>query len=36
MYEFNDSDLTSSIEMLANFLRDADEISWDAMKYMTG
>jgi dynein heavy chain, axonemal len=35
-YEFNDSDLDTSIKMLRNFLADSAEIPWDAMKYMTG
>lgn len=35
-YEFNDSDLDTSIKMLRNFLADNPEIPWDAMKYMTG
>jgi len=35
-YEFNDSDLETSITMLLNFLKDAQEIPWDAMRYMTG
>jgi len=35
-YEFNDSDLDTSLQMLRNFLIDADEIPWDAMRYMTG
>lgn len=35
-YEFNDSDLETSIKMLKNFLIDAEEIPWDAMRYMTG
>src|ERR1035437_1332764 len=34
-YEFNDSDLETSIVMLKNFLIDAEDIPWDAMKYMT-
>jgi dynein heavy chain len=35
-YEFNDSDLETSILMLKNFLTDVEDIPWDAMKYMTG
>ena len=35
-YEFNDSDLDTSIKMLQNFLKETDEIPWDAMTYMTG
>ena len=36
MYEFNDSDLDTSIKMLQIFLKDAQDIPWDAMRYMTG
>ena len=35
-YEFNDSDLETSIKMLQNFLFDAEEIPWDSMEFMTG
>jgi dynein heavy chain, axonemal len=35
-YEFNDSDLVTSIVMLKNFLDNTEDIPWDAMKYMTG
>ena len=36
-YEFNDSDLDTSIKMLRNFLLEStDAIPWDAMRYMTG
>lgn len=35
-YEFNDSDLDTSLQMLRNFLIDAEDIPWDAMRYMTG
>ena len=35
-YEFNDNDLQTSIEMIRNFLSTGKEISWDAMKFMTG
>jgi len=35
-YEFNDSDLQTSIQMLTNFLLDNETIPWDAMRYMTG
>ena len=35
-YEFNDSDLDTSIKMLRNFLIDSEEVPWDAMRFMTG
>lgn len=35
-YEFNDSDLETSIKMLQNFLFDSEEIPWDSMQFMTG
>lgn len=35
-YEFNDSDLDTSIKMLRNFIEDAEEIPWDSMQFMTG
>lgn len=35
MYEFNDSDLETSIKMLRMFL-EAQETPWDALRYMTG
>lgn len=35
-YEFNDSDLDSSIKMLKNFVFEAEHIPWDAMLYMIG
>jgi dynein heavy chain len=36
-YEFNESDLETSILMLKNFLNTTDEaIPWDAMRFMTG
>ena len=36
-YEFNESDLETSILMLKNFLNNNDEaIPWDAMRFMTG
>ena len=36
MYEFNDSDLDSSIKMLENFIFESEQIPWDSMLYMTG
>lgn len=35
-YEFNDSDLETSITVLRNFLNEQEEIPWDAMRYVTG
>jgi dynein heavy chain len=35
-YEFNDSDLETSITMLKMFLDDQDDIPWDALIYVTG
>lgn len=35
-YEFNDSDLETSITMLRMFLDEQDDIPWDAMVYVTG
>ena len=35
-YEFNDSDLDTSIKMLENFVKESDDIPWESMKYMTG
>ena len=35
-YEFNDSDLDTSVIMLKMFLDDQDDIPWDAMLYTTG
>ena len=35
-YEFSDSDLIASKEMMKNFLVENDEIPWDALKIMTG
>ena len=35
-YEFNDSDLETSITMLRIFLDEQDEIPWDALIYVTG
>ena len=36
VYEFNDSDLETSIQMLKMFLDDQEEIPWDSLNYMTG
>ena len=36
-YEFNDSDLQTSIEVLRNFLLDCDDtVPWDSLTYVTG
>ena len=35
-YEFNDSDLDTSITMLKMFLNEQDQIPWEALTYMTG
>lgn len=35
-YEFNDSDLRTSIKMLEGFLRGSEDIPWESMHYMTG
>ena len=35
-YEFNDSDLETSIKMLQNFLFESEEIPWESMQFMTG
>ena len=36
LYEFNDSDLDSSLTMLRIMLENYQEIPWDALTYMTG
>lgn len=36
LYEFNDSDLDTSLTMLKLFLDDQEEIPWDALLYVTG
>ena len=36
LYEFNDSDLDSSLTMLKIMLENYPEIPWDALTYMTG
>lgn len=35
-YEFNDSDLDTSITMLKLFLDEQEEIPWEALTYVTG
>eukprot|EP01017_Pseudomicrothorax_dubius_P032020 TRINITY_DN4149_c0_g1_i2.p1 TRINITY_DN4149_c0_g1~~TRINITY_DN4149_c0_g1_i2.p1 ORF type:complete len:516 (+),score=137.71 TRINITY_DN4149_c0_g1_i2:106-1548(+) len=35
-YEFNDSDLETSITMMKNMLEEHAEIPWDALRFMTG
>lgn len=35
-YDFNDSDLDTSMTMLKTFLDEQDEIPWDAMLYVNG
>ena len=35
-YEFNDSDLKTSISMLEGFLRMNEDIPWESLHYMTG
>lgn len=35
-YEFNDSDLETSMTNLAMFLEEQEEIPWDALLYVTG
>jgi dynein heavy chain len=35
-YDFNDSDLETSLTMLRIFLDEQEEIPWDAMLYVTG
>lgn len=35
-YEFNDSDLKTSISMLEVFLRENEDIPWESLHYMTG
>ena len=36
LYEFNDSDLETSIEVLRMFLQEQDTIPWDALQFLTG
>lgn len=36
LYEFNDSDLETSLVMLKLFLEEQDEIPWDALVFVTG
>lgn len=35
-YEFNDSDLETSIKMLQNFIFDSEDIPFDSVQFMTG
>ena len=35
-YEFNDSDLETSISVLKMFLEEQESIPWDALQYLTG
>ena len=35
-YEFSDADLSTSVAMLQNFLKENEEIPWDSIKFMTG
>ena len=35
-YEFNDSDLETSIMTLFNFLEEGNEVPWDALRFVTG
>ena len=35
-YEFNDSDLETSVKMLQNFMFDAEDIPFDSVHFMTG
>lgn len=35
-YEFNDSDLETSVKMLQNFMFDQEQIPFDSMQFMTG
>jgi len=36
MYEFNDSDLETSIQVLRMFLEEQEQIPWDALRYVCG
>lgn len=36
LYEFNDSDLDTSLTMLKLFLEDQEEIPWEALVFVTG
>jgi dynein heavy chain, axonemal len=35
-YEFNDSDLATSVKMLQNFIFESEDIPFDSMEFMTG
>ncbi len=35
-YEFNDSDLETSVTMLKLFLEEQEEVPWEALTYVTG
>ena len=35
-YEFSDADLSTSVAMLQNFLKENEEIPWDSIKFMNG
>ena len=36
MYEFNDSDLETSMQVLRMFLEEQEDIPWDALRYVCG
>ena len=36
MYEFNDSDLETSVQVLRKFLVEQPQVPWDALLYVTG
>lgn len=35
-YEFNESDLETSIKVIENFLNEQENVPWDAIKFVTG